>query len=331
MVGAAEELVYPGKRPRPQVAILSPRKEMPVAQGVSDATNTNLNGATLDYMAEVFDLYLALQHANVPVDFVEEEDLSAKGLESYKVLYVTEPNVPEENQRGLVEWVSGGGTLVTVSGAAARDRYDEPCNVLAEFTGLREQPRDRLPVPDLAALQEAAKGKGEFGEFVAVGVRGTFAGPPPADSQVSATFADGSPAVVSRAAGKGRVIHFAWLPGLSYAKSSAGTKDHLPVGFSESIRRLITSPVERSGATGPVRASVEMVETPVLLSDKGAAVTLLNWTGDPVAKLDLDVQSPFDVRSIESVKHGALPVNKVPGGVRISLPLGAADIVLIRP
>jgi hypothetical protein len=77
-------------------------------------------------MAEVFDLYLALQHANIPVEFIDEDDLSPQGLKPYRVLYVTEPNIPVEGQQGIVDWVRVGGTLATVSGAGQADRYDEP-------------------------------------------------------------------------------------------------------------------------------------------------------------------------------------------------------------
>lgn len=41
---------------------------------------SDLNRATVDYLAEVFDLYLALQHANIPVEFIDEDDLSPQGL-----------------------------------------------------------------------------------------------------------------------------------------------------------------------------------------------------------------------------------------------------------
>ena len=120
----------------------------------SDATNTNLNGATVDYMAEVFDLYLALQHANIPVDFLEEDDLTAEGLSPYRVLYVTEPDIPAEHQRGIANWLRAGGTLVTVSGAGQYDRYHEACSILAEATGIREERRERLLVASTNSLPD---------------------------------------------------------------------------------------------------------------------------------------------------------------------------------
>lgn len=111
---------------------------------IQDATNNDLNRATVDYMAEVFDLYLALQHANIPAEFIDEVDLSPQGLKPYRVLYVTEPNIPVEGQQGIVNWVRDGGTLCSISGAGQDDRYDEPCDVLSRATGIQEQPRSRM-------------------------------------------------------------------------------------------------------------------------------------------------------------------------------------------
>jgi hypothetical protein len=105
LVGASEDVLWPGRRPPAQVAILSPRssemwdeKDVPLPAQIHDGTNTN--AGTVDYMAEVADLYLALQHANIPVDFVEEGDLSPAGLARYRIVYVTEPDIPVEDQRG---------------------------------------------------------------------------------------------------------------------------------------------------------------------------------------------------------------------------------------
>jgi hypothetical protein len=60
VIGKAEDLLWPGKKPRAQVAILAPRssefwdqKGIPNPTGISDATNNKLNAFTVDYMAEV--------------------------------------------------------------------------------------------------------------------------------------------------------------------------------------------------------------------------------------------------------------------------------------
>jgi hypothetical protein len=335
MIGAAEELLWPGQRPRAQVALLAPRsaliwdlKNVALPTQIQDATVTNLNGATVDYMAEVYDLYVALQHANIPVDIVDEDDLNPAGLQPFRVLYVTEPNVPVQGLQAITTWVRNGGTLVTVPGAATRDRYDDPTTVLSSFTGINEQPRERSLVPDLSALPVAGTVQSPFGTLTAIGPRGPLAATP---TGVEATFTDGVPAVVRRMLGAGRIVHFTWFPGLSYVRSATGTRDRLPVGHSTAIRRWIAYPTQLANVRAPVLVDVPLVESPILLSSAGAAVTLLNWTGAPLPTVDVTVRVSFAVRSVESVRRGAIPFTPVTGGVRCALPLDGADILMVRP
>lgn len=335
MIGAAEDLLWPGRRPRAQVAILHPRsallwdaKGIEIPTEIVDATNVCPERNTVDYLAEGYGLYLALQHANIPVDWVEEEDLSPAGLAGYRVLYLTEPNVPRSSVKGLIDWVRGGGTLVTVTGAATADRYDEPCGLLAEFTGIVEKPRARILVADARKLEAVDTGTGALGAFRTVGARGHI---DRGDYRVKAAFDDESPAIVQQDRGTGRIVHFAWLPGASYVASSHDTRDKLPVGFSDAIRKWAAYPTELAGVTPPVTVSAPMVETPLLLSEKGAAVTLLNWTGEDQKQFSLSVRVPFEVKSVEAVKAGRLAFQKTDDGISVSLPLGAAEILMLRP
>lgn len=335
MIGQAEDLLWEGRTPNPQVGILLPRssqmwdaKDQKIASGISDATNGNMNGSTVDYMAEVFNLYLALQHANVPVEFVDEDNLTPTKLRELKVLYVTEPNVPIEGQKGLLAWVQEGGTLVTVSGAARKDRYDEPSDGLMKELGIREAPRERMLVPNTMSLKVTAIGKGAIGPFEAVGIRGKM------DADVDDTFAafdDGASAIVRRGVGKGQAWHFAWMPGLSYWKSQKGKADKLPVGFSESIRNYILAPVRAARVVPPVETDRAFVEAPMLVSKQGAAVTLLNWTGETVNDLGIVLRTPFPPRQIESVRLGKLEFVPENNGARLKMKLEAADILKITP
>jgi hypothetical protein len=334
LIGRAEELLWPGRRPRSQVAILAPRsaelwdeRDMSRPVQIQDATNTNQNAGTVDYMAEMADLYLALQHQNIPVDFVDEDQLSRASLQPYRVLYVTEPDIPAEAQEGVAAWVRAGGTLVTVTGAGTRDRYDEPCRTLCDLAGIRERPRGRLLVPALASLGSAGHGQGVCGGFAAVGPRGVVR---VLLGQIEASFEDGSPAVVQRRVGRGRTLYYAWMPGLSYARSSRTTVGGLPAGFSETVRRWIVHPVRLAGVQPPVAVNRAMVETPILLSPHGAAVTLLNWTDQALGRVNLRVHLPRPIRSVESVRQGRLRFQRTGDGVSCSLPLGAADIVMLR-
>jgi hypothetical protein len=336
MVGAAEDVLWPGTRPRSRVAILSPKssemwdaKSIPIPKQISDATNTDLNGSTVDYMAEVADLYLALQHANIPVDFIEEEDLSQKGLAPYQVVYVTEPDIPEESQRELAIWVKGGGTLVAISNAGAMDRYDEPSATIAGLRGAHNGERERELIPNLGALQTLGEVQADSVHAVAWGPHDTLTRPD--EGKTVGRFEDGSPAIVRRTVGNGAVVHFTWLPGLSYAKSSTRANGRLPWNFSSVIRNWIVAPVQDAGVELPVEASEAMVETPMLSSEAGAAITVLNWNNDPVKNLALIIRVPFRVGSVASVIHGPLKFDSGLRAIHVSLSVAAVDILVVKP
>src|SRR5690606_36230501 len=93
--------------------------------------------------------------------------------------------------------------------------------------------------------------------------------------------------------GEGASFHFPWMPGLSYWHGQQGETDKLPTGFPQVLRELIALPTAQAWVVPPVRVSVPMVEAPLLLSDQGDAVTLLNWTGAPIDALDLTIRCAF--------------------------------------
>jgi hypothetical protein len=80
-----------------------------------------------------------------------------------------------------------------------------------------------------------------------------------------------------------------------------------------------------------VTADVPLVETPILLSEHGAAVTILNWTGEPIANLTLHVRVPFEMKTVQAVRAGALKFEKKGDEVIANLAAHGADIVLLRP
>ena len=330
MIGQAEDVLWPGRMPQPQVAMLHPRSsqlwdtpEGAVHRPLLDVTNTNLNGRTTDYFAETFNLYLALQHANIPTEQIDEDMLNADDLAVYRVLYVTGPNIPAEGQEAIAAWMKAGGTLVTVSGAGQFDRYNEPCDVL----GSAGAARPRALVKDSDALAQSGRIRIGDEEVLAYGPRGRLR----RDDDTRLVFTDGKPALHITRIGQGREVHFTFMPGISYWRSRSGTTDKLPTGFSQTLRDLITDPVHDAGVVAPVSANVPLVETPMLVSEAGAAITVLNWTGAPVDALTMTARPGFAVARAESIKQGPLAIRKIAGGVVVTLPLGAADIVKLYP
>ena len=341
LIGAAESVLWPGRRPPAAIAILMPRsaqcwdlRDIAVPTAIYDATNTDPNRATMDYLAEVFDLYVALQHANIPVDWVDEDDLEdAAGLKRYRVLYVTAPDVPAAGQQGLATWLRAGGVLVTVSGTAAGDRYHEPCDLLSAATGVVEAPRERLTIEHANRLAAVGAVAGEWGGWTAFGMRGVVKSH---RGTVRATFADDpAPAVIETKVDAGTSLHFAALPGLSYFVSGKDVRDKLPQGFNEALRAALCRPLALAGVTPPVTVSVPLVETPLLVSDAGAALTLLNWTGAALEELEVTVRLPPAApaaKTARSLTRGPLALDRAAdGALRFRLALAGYDIVVLTP
>lgn len=334
LVGEAEELLYPGRPVKPQVALLHHRSAefwdqlgMEIARGIVDATNTNLNGACSEYTAELYDLYLALMHEQVPVEFISEDDATWGALDQFKVIYVIEPNVPQRTQRRLADWVKAGGVLVTTSQAAAYDEYNDPCSILDEVRGLSEEPRERLVFANLDAMNPVGTVNGPFGEFTAYGARGTFATLSGHDKttiegqtprwearsenavQVLGHFYEPDsqtpqPILTVNRYGHGKAIHVAFLPGISYRRSAKDQSGRFAQGFSAAARACITLPLNVAGVTKPVILDRPMVEAPLLASDKGLAITLLNWTNEPVRQLNVQVSVDRPVASVKLARTG---------------------------
>ncbi len=338
LLGRSEGLLWPGRMLRSPVGLLWPRSaqmwdatEERIPKSIQDATNTDLNRQTVDYWAELFNLYQALQHANIPADVVDEDDLTDEGLRGFKVLYVTAPNIPEEGQRALVRWVERGGVLAMVCGAGQLDRYNEPSRILSRGLGYSEKAPSRLVVSHVRQLPESGAGGGLWGGFTAHGPRSELVAP---RGEVLAAFDDGSPAVIRWKVKRGSCVRFSWFPGLSYAARQRGTApDGLPGGWDPVLRAMIVDPVRAAGVVPPVRVDREFVETPMLVSEKGIAVTLLNWWGAPLEVLKVEIDAGYRPARIESARLGSLSFEMAEGGtIRVELPLGAADILSVwRP
>jgi hypothetical protein len=315
-------------------------KNVAVPTMIQDATNNHLNKSTVDYMAEVFDLYLAFQHRNIAVGFVEEDDLTIAGLKDYKVLYITEPNVPAENQETLLEWVKLGGTVVTVPGAAMADRYDEPCSILADGTEIKRAAQTRVLIADTHSL--ASTGSVRKGEAAAVPIFGNIDELATAKRNFLSYKISVKPAILHSRVGGGNAYHYRFFPGLSYFRSGTQQGTSLPEDFDEGLLDCAIAPAlldvspRAQVLPDPTKVALKdigvpcrRVETPMLVSDKGVAMTILNWNNTPMGNVKVTVDLGFEPSRVESVKRGNLTYKLLKSGVQFSLPLDADDIVLM--
>jgi hypothetical protein len=117
---------------------------------------------------------------------------------------------------------------------------------------------------------------------------------------------------------------------MSYWKSSTQVQGGLPTGFSNSLREWIIWPARLANVSVPVTVNRPLVEAPMLVSPQGIAVTLLNWTGESLADVQVDVRTAKNVGRVESVRRGKLDFQSANGRTRFSLPLQSADVVTLR-
>jgi hypothetical protein len=343
-IGAVEEMLLTAM-PRPaKVALL-----------YSSASDIWTLGDNLAYGFDRMHTWLALTHAQVPVDVVAARQVERGMLKDYTVCYLSGPNLTRAAATNLREWVAGGGTLWLSADAASRDEYNRPLDTLD----------DLLPAVRDASQARPTSGPGRYLRYVAslgtfawqggtgsvLSVRQTLA--PREGAAVLATFGDGSPAIVRGSAGKGRIYCAGMLPALDYirkaldarfaleelARTNAAAlppeaavmleRSYNPWEYPAATRDLITTPVREAGVVCPVRCSVPLVDAVYMPHEKGILVPLANYVNTPLTNVTLNVEVAGEVERVESARRGGLQFRQQEQQVELNLPLDENDFVKI--
>ncbi len=128
-VGAVEDRLLTAMPAPAKVALL-----------YSSASDIWTLGGNLAYGFDRMHTWLALAHAQIPVDVVSERQVSEGLLEGYQVCYLSGPNLARPAADKLKAWVRGGGTLWLTAGAASLDEYNRPLTALEELVPAARQP-----------------------------------------------------------------------------------------------------------------------------------------------------------------------------------------------
>jgi hypothetical protein len=303
------------------------------------------------HMLERRATYLALTHEQYLVDMLSEEDIAAGRLESYDVLYVTDPNVATHVGEAIARWVGDGGALYGACGAGSRNEFDEPAGHLAPAFGIEPTIRattqpgkyhvrgalNRLPYVDEAAISARAVPT----RSVRFGVLGARIGFTPTTGRVVGRFKSGQPAAVENTFGKGRALYIGACPGLSYLKDAGFVPTALEERYPAPQRHFISAVARAAGATRLVELSEAVVEAGVFDAPHGTALVLANFTYRPIETLSARVPVARPVHRVRSLQAGdvsfaledAAPALRAQGYGKVAvfaLPLGVNDIVLLE-
>jgi hypothetical protein len=342
-IGAAEDMLVPAKIAPAQVAIL-----------YSTATDAWTMGRNYAYGFDRMHIWLALCHAQVPVDIVSEKQAEEGLLDEYKVCYLCGPNLARGAAGKLAAWVRRGGILYATAGAGMRDEYNRPLDTLDSLMPAQRTEAQELdqylyygsalwnyPPRDTVRAESAA--------LEALLVRQALV--PRADAVVTARFTNGAPAIVEHAAGRGRVTCAGFLPGLAYARpaivkrralaaqreaaKTQGTgpdadpafaclqRSDNPWEFPAEIREAILRPVRAAGVEPPIACGVPLVDAVYMTCPTGVLIPLANYTLTPQDNVPFTVRaSRFfgRIERIESVHCGEIPFKRARGRISFTLP-----------
>ncbi len=353
-VGAVEHRLFPAMPQPAQIAIMLSR--------ASDTWDTeDLGGSGHLYSAKLNvnneerkAIWMALRHAQYPVDLITDEDIADGRLSPYRALYIVGSEMLRAAAEPLMNWVKNGGVVYAAGGGGLLDEYHRPLKMLHEMYGIKEhelvrhirhiRPRQTLSEIELydelvtKPLDDTA-GKITLPAYL---YRETLQ--PESGDKIAGTYiTDDSTGLIVNEFGKGRAIYCCVLAGIAYLKPAITESSQiLPTDFPESIRRFLSVPAIWAGVVSPVQTSNPLVEAQYFSGPEGDIVVLINWCDEPIENLVVRFPGKTQVQCVRSLrkagyfrghlheqKAGTLEIrhrNSVP---EVELDLGISDYLLV--
>lgn len=275
-----------------EVAILYNRLSYMV--GGTEPSLSTLGNAERDSLEGLHRAFLEKQ---IPVDFVSTQDVIDGRVKVYKILFLPYAvMISQQVAEGVKHYVEQGGTAVAGARLAWNNARGFASDVipgfgLAQVFGARE--KIIRPVKATRLLMESSSGLPDMKAGEAV--RGdSFEEElePLAGAQVLARFADGQPAMVENAYGKGKAILAGTFLALSYER------EHDP-----STGRLLRSLAQGAGVSPEVGVSGEgtnEIEVRRLVSTQEQLVFVFNHAEKP-AQASISIHVPWSVREARDI------------------------------
>jgi hypothetical protein len=240
-------------------------------------------------------VYAALTHAHLSLDPLDEEFLLSEDLSRYKAIYITGSHIRRDVVPSVVRYVNNGGTLFTSCGGLIRDEAGQIIEELLPVFGLKGRADPvvwgNVPRYGATALGKISPLTNAPADAVVHPGGAAGAGPgfplqvgyeklrPAEGTKVHAVFADGSPALVQHAYGKGQAWMAGYYAGVEYAAGVMKDGYDMSAEFPAALRKLIVQPALNAGVKAVVETSQPLVESVGIRNPKSGrqAVVLMNW------------------------------------------------------
>lgn len=285
----------------------------------------------------------ALAHAGYDADYLAEEDVEAGALSHYKVLYLDGPQLRRPAAEAVRAWVERGGTLFGTAGAASRDQFDRPMDVLERTFGARSR--------DFAAKATAGRPKYELRALKPLDrlePAGSADAPAvrldqlcyqerleaTAGARVILVDSQSRPAGTLNKAGRGTAIRVAALPGISYAHEAVqppyDPDAYMPKKFRVGLRDFLAWPARLAGAARVAAAQSPIAEIVRYDGPDRAVVFVIDHAAQPVERFALELHDAAGFTRAISAAGSPVELRSMGGGtLGVSLPLSTADAVVL--
>ncbi|MGB9642459.1 MAG: hypothetical protein ACPL3Q_04575 [Candidatus Ratteibacteria bacterium] len=303
----------------------------------------------LYFCPERQDIYTLLKHSYYSVDIICEQDIVEDDiLKNYSVLIITDPNIHENSQKKIAEWVYKGGKLIAIVGAGNWNQYNQESSILNSVFGFKQQ---KIITQDdwlkwASAFYSTTVSKFAYKQMGTITISQEFAKQPieipvwgvkfdciGITCKTIGKYEDGKPAVFVNKYGKGQAFYIGALLGQAYVRqhwniNSKPEQYKLEDGLSE--RSFITAIMDYLGVKKYYDVSTPGIYTQLMDYENGVLVFLNNASGKPIENLVLTVHGVNSVNSVDSITFGTLNYKKQKDTLIIEIPLENVDIVRIK-
>ncbi len=307
---------------RAEVAVLYNRLSYMV--GGAQPSLSKIGNAPRDSM---MGLHRAFFEEQIPIDFVHPDDVTGDELSQYKILFLPYPvMLSKDVAEGVARYIRSGGTAVAEARLAWNDERgfssDEvPGFGLVEVFGAREKIIRPVEKATLTVESPTDLPGMKAGETVP-GAAFEETLEPLADARVLARFADGEPAMVAKALGKGKAILVGSFLALAYQRE-----------LDPATKRLLLALAGGAGVSPQVEVSgpnTGQVEVRRLTSDGVQFLFAFNHASAP-AETTISLNLPWPVKaSRDLTTDQAVAVRSVEEKTVLEKTLEARGIWVVR-